>query len=89
MRTWDVKRLAASVATAARENGHSTSQARAAAHAAATGYRIAIAAYLGAADTFDRAVADFALAYADRTAADHRTLGAAIAAGTVTAEPGV
>ncbi|MFI1762907.1 DUF2252 domain-containing protein [Streptomyces sp. NPDC020800] len=56
---------------------------------ARSGDRIAIAAYLGAADTFDRAVADFALGYADRTAADHHTLGAAIAAGMVTAEPGV
>ncbi|MGW2747645.1 DUF2252 domain-containing protein [Streptomyces sp. NPDC001450] len=56
---------------------------------ARSGDRIAIAAYLGAADTFDHAVADFAVAYADRTAADHATLGAAIAAGVVPAEPGV
>ncbi|GHI08245.1 hypothetical protein Scel_65670 [Streptomyces cellostaticus] len=54
-----------------------------------SGDRIAIAAYLGAADTFDRAVADFALAYADRTVADHAALGAAVAAGVVAAEPGV
>ncbi|WP_369168820.1 DUF2252 domain-containing protein [Streptomyces sp. R28] len=56
---------------------------------ARSGDRIAIAGYLGSADTFDRAVRDFALAYADRTAADHTILGAAVAAGVVRAEPGV
>ncbi|MGW2827499.1 DUF2252 domain-containing protein [Streptomyces sp. NPDC001286] len=56
---------------------------------ARSGDRIAIAAYLGDADTFDRAVADFALAYADQTAADHAALGAAIAAGVVRAAPDV
>ncbi|ARP69916.1 DUF2252 domain-containing protein [Streptomyces pluripotens] len=56
---------------------------------ARSGDRIAIAAYLGGANTFDRAVADFALAYADQTVTDHATLGAAIAAGVVTAAPGV
>ncbi|OXY94314.1 DUF2252 domain-containing protein [Streptomyces diastatochromogenes] len=56
---------------------------------ARSGDRIAIAAYLGTADTFDHAVADFAVAYADRTTADHATLGAAITAGVVTATPGV
>ncbi|QJT01249.1 DUF2252 domain-containing protein [Streptomyces asoensis] len=56
---------------------------------ARSGDRIAIAGYLGGADTFERAVADFALAYADRTAADHAMLGAAVAAGVVSAAPGV
>ncbi|MFF7329093.1 DUF2252 domain-containing protein [Streptomyces sp. NPDC090306] len=56
---------------------------------ARTGDRTAIAAYLGGADTFDRAVADFAVRYADQTAADHASLGAAIAAGVITAAPGV
>ncbi|MFH0175395.1 DUF2252 domain-containing protein [Streptomyces cacaoi] len=56
---------------------------------ARSGDRIAIAGYLGGADTFERAVADFALAYADRTAADHAILGAAVAAGVVSAAPGV
>ncbi|MFI0513476.1 DUF2252 domain-containing protein [Streptomyces sp. WSLK1-5] len=55
---------------------------------ARSGDRIAIAAYLGGADTFDQAVADFALAYAARTTSDHATLCAAIAAGVVTAAPG-
>jgi len=56
---------------------------------ARSGDRIAIAAYLGASDTFDRAVTDFALGYADQTVTDHTTLGAAIAAGVVAAAPGV
>ena len=56
---------------------------------ARSGDRIAIAAYLGGADTFEQAVADFALAYADQTAADHAALGAAIAAGVVAAAPEV
>ncbi|MGW2723861.1 DUF2252 domain-containing protein [Streptomyces sp. NPDC001492] len=54
---------------------------------ARSGDRIAIAAYLGGADTFEQAVADFALAYADQTAKDHAALGAAIAAGVVAAAP--
>ncbi|MFD9432813.1 DUF2252 domain-containing protein [Streptomyces sp. NPDC060002] len=56
---------------------------------ARSGDRIAIAGYLGGAETFERAVADFAVAYADRTAADHATLVAAVAAGVVSAAPGV
>ncbi|WP_344406339.1 DUF2252 domain-containing protein [Streptomyces longisporus] len=54
---------------------------------ARSGDRIAIAAYLGGADTFEQAVADFALAYADQTAADHAALRAAVAAGVVAAAP--
>jgi uncharacterized protein (DUF2252 family) len=54
---------------------------------ARSGDRVAIAAYLGGADTFERAVADFALRYADQTAEDHSALGAAVAAGVVTATP--
>ncbi|MFK0279317.1 DUF2252 domain-containing protein [Streptomyces sp. NPDC090499] len=56
---------------------------------ARSGDRIAIAAYLGGTDTFDHAVTDFALAYADQTAADHAALGAAVTAGVLTAAPGV
>ncbi|MFD7611652.1 DUF2252 domain-containing protein [Streptomyces sp. NPDC059828] len=56
---------------------------------ARTGERIAIAAYLGSSDRFDRAMADFAMAYADRTVADHAALEAAITAGVVTAKRGV
>ncbi|MEV7524233.1 DUF2252 domain-containing protein [Streptomyces sp. NPDC091371] len=56
---------------------------------ARSGDRIAIAGYLGSADTFDRAVADFAMSYADRTAADHALLTAAVADGAVTAVTGI
>ncbi|MFJ9445297.1 DUF2252 domain-containing protein [Kitasatospora sp. NPDC101235] len=56
---------------------------------ARTGDRLAIAGYLGSADTFAEAVADFALRYADRTVADHGELVAAIADGRVTATRGV
>lgn len=56
---------------------------------ARSGDRIAIASYLGTADTFDHAITDFALTYADQTATDHAALGAAIAAGVVAAAPGV
>lgn len=56
---------------------------------ARSGDRVAIAAYLGGADTFDLAVADFARSYADRTADDHALLGAAVAAGVVAAAPEV
>jgi uncharacterized protein (DUF2252 family) len=56
---------------------------------ARSGDRVAIAAYLGGTDTFERAVADFALSYATQTTADHAALGAAVAAGVVTASPGI
>lgn len=55
---------------------------------ARSGDRIAIAAYLGTADTFDRAVADFALTYAAQTVTDHASLCAAVAAGVLPAAPG-
>lgn len=56
---------------------------------ARSGDRIAIAAYLGGTDTFEHAVADFASAYATQTTTDHATLTAAVAAGVVTAAPGI
>ncbi|MFG2907264.1 DUF2252 domain-containing protein [Kitasatospora sp. NPDC048286] len=56
---------------------------------ARTGDRVAIAAYLGSGDVFDRAIADFALAYADRTDADHAALTAVIDSGRISARPGV
>jgi len=58
------------------------------AHARA-GDRIAIAAYAGASDRFDRAVAEFASAYADVNDQDHRALQRAVAAGDVNAIEGV
>ena len=62
-------------------------QALARAHAR-SGDRIAIAAYLGSGDQFDRAIAAFAQAYADRNALDHHAFQSAIAAGRLAAAPG-
>ncbi|WP_031070066.1 DUF2252 domain-containing protein [Streptomyces sp. NRRL WC-3742] len=56
---------------------------------ARTGDRLAIAGYLGSADVFAEAVADFAVRYADRTVADHKLLLEAIATGRITATLGV
>lgn len=53
---------------------------------ARSGDRVAIAAYLGKSDAFDRAMAAFALTYADRTAADHQRLIEAIDWGEVPAD---
>jgi uncharacterized protein (DUF2252 family) len=52
---------------------------------ARSGDRIAIAAYLGGGDRFDRAVRVFASAYADLNERDHAALREAVAAGRVTA----
>jgi uncharacterized protein (DUF2252 family) len=52
---------------------------------ARSGDRIAIAAYLGQAAIFDRAIAEFAAAYADQNERDHQALTAAVASGRVTA----
>jgi uncharacterized protein (DUF2252 family) len=49
--------------------------------------RLAIGAYLGASDRFDRAVAAFAEIYADQTERDHEALLTAIRAGRITADP--
>lgn len=53
---------------------------------ARSGDRIALAAYLGRGDTFDRAVAEFAEAYADQNEDDFRALGQAVRAGRVRAD---
>jgi len=52
---------------------------------ARTGDRIAIAAYLGGSEKFDRAVAEFATAYADLTEWDHAALQSAVESGRVEA----
>jgi hypothetical protein len=52
---------------------------------ARAGDRVAIASYLGKSAAFDRALADFAVAYADRTERDHAALLAAIESGRLTA----
>ena len=56
---------------------------------ARSGDRIAIAAYLGDDDTFDRAVAKFSERYADQTVTDHAALADAVRTGAITAETGV
>jgi len=56
---------------------------------ARSGDRIAIAAYLGKSDVFDRAILAFSVAYADQNAADYRMLQAAVASDRLVAETGV
>ena len=56
---------------------------------ARSGDRIEIAGYLGKTDRFDRAVAEFAEAYADRTEEDHAALAAAVSSGRVSASADV
>ncbi len=56
---------------------------------ARSGDRIAIASYLGTSDIFDRAIADFCIAYADQNERDHRALGEAVKSGRLAAESGV
>jgi uncharacterized protein (DUF2252 family) len=56
------------------------------AHAhAKSGDAATISGYLGKSDTFDRAIGDFALAYADQNEKDHAALVAAVKAGRVKA----
>ncbi|HXZ63276.1 MAG TPA: DUF2252 domain-containing protein [Streptosporangiaceae bacterium] len=56
---------------------------------AKTGDRFAIAAYLGASDVFDQAVADFAASYADQNERDYTALLQAIKSGRLPCETGV
>jgi uncharacterized protein (DUF2252 family) len=56
---------------------------------ARSGDAIAIAAYLGRSDRFDRALASFAEDYADQNERDHHALAEAVASGRVVAEHGV
>ncbi|MHA6523459.1 DUF2252 domain-containing protein [Tessaracoccus sp. G1721] len=56
---------------------------------ARSGERVAIASYLGKRDTFDEAVAAFAVAYADQNDKDHAALRAAIDDGRIQAQEGV
>jgi uncharacterized protein (DUF2252 family) len=56
---------------------------------ARSGDRIAIAAYLGGGDAFDRAMSSFAETYADQNERDYRALQEAVASGRVAAELGV
>ena len=56
---------------------------------ARSGDRIAIAAYLGTSDAFDRAIADFAAAYADQNERDYQALLDAVRANRIEARTGL
>jgi uncharacterized protein (DUF2252 family) len=56
---------------------------------ARTGDRVAIAAYLGRGDSFDRAVLAFAEAYAEQNERDYQALEAAVSSGRIHAEFGL
>jgi uncharacterized protein (DUF2252 family) len=56
---------------------------------ARSGDRIAIASYLGKGDTFDRALAEFAVAYADQNERDHAALRKAADAGRIPVQEGL
>ena len=53
------------------------------------GDRVAIAAYLGKGDAFERAIADFSVAYADQNERDYEAFVKAVKAGRLNAETGV
>ena len=71
-------------ATAMGVYGRLCSETLAHAHAR-SGDRVAIAAYLGGTDVFDRAVLEFSIAYAEQNDRDHATLLQAVEAGRVEA----
>ena len=56
---------------------------------ARSGDRIAIAAYLGNGDSFDRAILDFSKAYAEQNERDYGELNAAVKSGRITAQRGL
>jgi hypothetical protein len=56
---------------------------------ARSGDAIAIASYLGKSDSFDRALATFAEAYADQNGRDYATLRAAVDSGRISAQTSV
>jgi uncharacterized protein (DUF2252 family) len=56
---------------------------------ARSGDRVAIAAYLGGGDSFDRAIVSFAQAYAAQNERDYQALTAAVKSGRIVAETGV
>jgi len=56
---------------------------------ARSGDRIAIGSYLGNSDVFDKAIAQFAVAYADQNEKDHDALVQAVKSGRLMAEQGV
>ena len=64
--------------------GHALAKAH-----ARSGDAIAIASYLGSGDSFDRALASFAEAYADQNESDYDALQRAAASGRITVETGL
>lgn len=74
---WDGKHIV----EIAQVMGHALARAH-----ARTGDAAQISGYLGTESTFDAAVADFAIAYADQTERDHTELVAAIKSGRIKAE---
>jgi hypothetical protein len=56
---------------------------------ARSGDRIAIAAYLGNGDSFDRALVEFSKAYADQNERDYQALDAAVDSGRIAAQTGL
>jgi uncharacterized protein (DUF2252 family) len=56
---------------------------------ARSGDRIAIAAYLGKSDAFDRAIGSFSFAYADQNERDYQALNEAVTSGRLAAELGL
>jgi uncharacterized protein (DUF2252 family) len=56
---------------------------------ARSGDRVAIASYLGSGSTFDRALLEFSIAYADQNERDYRSLVAAVDCGRVEATSGL
>ena len=56
---------------------------------ARSGDRVAIAAYLGNSDDFDRAILAFAESYAEQNERDYQALRAAVDSGRIVAETGM
>ena len=56
---------------------------------ARSGDRIAISAYLGGSDVFDKALAEFAASYAEQKERDYASFRAAVASGRLVAERGI
>ena len=55
---------------------------------ARSGDGVAIAAYLGNSDSFDRAILELSKAYAEQSDRDYQALAAAVKSGTITAQTG-
>jgi hypothetical protein len=56
---------------------------------ARSGDRIALAAYLGGSSAFDKAIAEFAVAYAEQNSKDYAALQQAVEDGRIEARTGI